>query len=118
RVEVGYLTSPVDRPRLLDPAFRNTVAEGLLVAVQRLYLASADDPGTGVLTLPLGSALQHVFADCTIWTHADPDSAVRIVQSARTCVRGGRVAARRHGTEVTAARRAACRRPIRDRHAT
>ena len=38
RVELGYLTSPIDRPRLLDRAFRDTVAEGLLVAVQRLYL--------------------------------------------------------------------------------
>jgi len=52
RVEVGYLTSPVDRARLLDPLFRDIVAEGLLVAVQRLYLASADDPPTGVLRLP------------------------------------------------------------------
>jgi len=52
RVEVGYLTSPVDRARLRDPLFRDIVAEGLLVAVQRLYLASADDPPTGVLKLP------------------------------------------------------------------
>jgi N-acetylmuramoyl-L-alanine amidase len=52
RVELGYLTSPVDRPRLLDPLFRNTVAEGLLVAIQRLYLPLADDPPTGVLRMP------------------------------------------------------------------
>jgi N-acetylmuramoyl-L-alanine amidase len=52
RVELGYLTSPIDRPRLLDRAFRDTVAEGLLVAVQRLYLPTADDPPTGVLRLP------------------------------------------------------------------
>ncbi len=52
RVEVGYLTSPIDRPQLLDPLFRDIVAEGLLVAVQRLYLASADDPPTGVMRLP------------------------------------------------------------------
>lgn len=52
RVEVGYLTSPVDRSRLLDPLFRDTVAEGLLVAVQRLYLPTADDPPTGVLRIP------------------------------------------------------------------
>jgi N-acetylmuramoyl-L-alanine amidase len=51
RVELGYLSSPIDRPRLLDPAFRNTVAEGLLVAVQRLYLDSADDPPTGVMQI-------------------------------------------------------------------
>jgi N-acetylmuramoyl-L-alanine amidase len=52
RLELGYLSSPVDRPRLLDPLFRDTVAEGLLVAVQRLYLPAADDPPTGVLRIP------------------------------------------------------------------
>ena len=52
RVEVGYLTSPIDRPRLVDPQFRDTVAEGLLVAVQRLYLPKSDDPPTGVLRIP------------------------------------------------------------------
>jgi N-acetylmuramoyl-L-alanine amidase len=51
RLELGYLTSPVDRARLLDPVFRDTVAEGLLVAIQRLYLADADDTPTGVLQI-------------------------------------------------------------------
>lgn len=50
RVELGYLTSPQDRPHLLDSAFRNTIAEGLLVAVQRLYLVSDDTP-TGVMQI-------------------------------------------------------------------
>jgi N-acetylmuramoyl-L-alanine amidase len=53
RVEVGYLTSPIDRARLLDPLFRDTVAEGLLVAIQRLYLPKADDPPTGMLRMPI-----------------------------------------------------------------
>ena len=52
RVEIGYLTSSRDRGRLTDPGFRDTVAEGLLVAVQRLYLPSAEDPPTGVLRIP------------------------------------------------------------------
>ncbi|HJQ44145.1 MAG TPA: N-acetylmuramoyl-L-alanine amidase [Jatrophihabitantaceae bacterium] len=52
RIELGYLTSPIDRPRLTDPLFRDTVAEGLLVAVQRLYLPTADDPPTGVMRIP------------------------------------------------------------------
>jgi N-acetylmuramoyl-L-alanine amidase len=52
RVELGYLTSPLDRARLTDPLFRDTVAEGLLVAVQRLYLPQSDDPPTGVLRIP------------------------------------------------------------------
>jgi len=51
RVELGYLTSPVDRAKLLDPLFRDIVAEGLLVAVQRLYLPPADDQPTGVMQI-------------------------------------------------------------------
>lgn len=53
RVELGYLTSPLDRTRLTDPLFRDTVAEGLLVAIQRLYLPQSDDPPTGVLRIPV-----------------------------------------------------------------
>jgi N-acetylmuramoyl-L-alanine amidase len=52
RVEVGYVSSPADRARLVDPTFRDTVAEGLLVAVQRLYLPKSDDPPTGVMRIP------------------------------------------------------------------
>ena len=52
RVDVGYLSSPIDRGYLLDPVFRDTVAEGLLVAVQRLYLAPEDDAPTGQLVMP------------------------------------------------------------------
>lgn len=52
RAEIGYLTSPRDRALLRDPALRDVVAEGLLVAVQRLYLPVADDPPTGVMRIP------------------------------------------------------------------
>ncbi len=52
RVEIGYLSSPADVRLLTDPTFRDVVAEGLLVAVQRLYLPSADDPPTGVMRIP------------------------------------------------------------------
>jgi len=52
RVELGYLTSVADRAKLLDPRFRDTMAEGLLVAVQRLYLPTADDPPTGAMRIP------------------------------------------------------------------
>jgi N-acetylmuramoyl-L-alanine amidase len=52
RVEMGYLTSEHDRERLCNPRFRDTIAEGLLVAVQRLYLPKADDPDTGVMRIP------------------------------------------------------------------
>ncbi len=50
RVEVGYLTNPDDRTRLLDPAFRDRVAEGILVAVKRLYLLGENDLPTGTFT--------------------------------------------------------------------
>ncbi|MDT4899847.1 MAG: N-acetylmuramoyl-L-alanine amidase, partial [Pseudonocardiales bacterium] len=52
RVELGYLTAESDRSKLCDPRFRDTMAEGLLVAVQRLYLPIADDPPTGVMRIP------------------------------------------------------------------
>jgi N-acetylmuramoyl-L-alanine amidase len=51
RVELGHLTSPRDAARLADVAFRDTIAEALLVAVQRLYLPADLDPPTGVLRL-------------------------------------------------------------------
>jgi N-acetylmuramoyl-L-alanine amidase len=52
RVELGYLTAESDRSKLCDPHFRDTMAEGLLVAIQRLYLPIADDPPTGVMRIP------------------------------------------------------------------
>jgi N-acetylmuramoyl-L-alanine amidase len=50
RVEIGYLTHLGDRRKLLDPAFRDIVAEGILVAVKRLYLLGQDDQPTGTFT--------------------------------------------------------------------
>ena len=52
RLEVGHVSSPGDAARLSDPAFRDTVAEAVLVAVQRLYLPADLDPPTGVMQLP------------------------------------------------------------------
>ena len=51
RVEVGYLTNEADRHRLADPGFRDIVAEGILVAVKRLYLLGKDDQPTGTFTM-------------------------------------------------------------------
>jgi N-acetylmuramoyl-L-alanine amidase len=56
RIELGYLSSPGDAARLADPTFRDTVAEAVVVAVQRLYLPPDDDTGTGILRLPEFSA--------------------------------------------------------------
>ena len=52
RLELGYLSHAGDAARLSDPAFRDTVAEAVLVAVQRLYLPPDLDPPTGVMRLP------------------------------------------------------------------
>jgi N-acetylmuramoyl-L-alanine amidase len=50
RVELGYLTNPDDRRKLLEPAFRDVVAEGIVVAVKRLYLLGENDQPTGTFT--------------------------------------------------------------------
>lgn len=52
RVELGYVTSPLDTVRLADPSFRDTAAEAILVAIQRLYLPPEHDAPTGELRLP------------------------------------------------------------------
>jgi N-acetylmuramoyl-L-alanine amidase len=49
RIEVGYLTNPGDAARLGDPAFRDVVAEAVVVAVQRMYLSPETDTRTGLL---------------------------------------------------------------------
>ena len=52
RVELGHVSNPGDAARLDDPAFRDTVAEALLVAVQRLFLPKDLDSPTGIMRLP------------------------------------------------------------------
>ena len=49
RIDVGYLTNPGDAARLGDPAFRDVVAEAIVVAVQRMYLSPETDTRTGLL---------------------------------------------------------------------
>jgi N-acetylmuramoyl-L-alanine amidase len=51
RVEVGHLTNRGDSDRLSRPEFRDTVAEAVVVAVQRLYLVDEDDAATGTLNV-------------------------------------------------------------------
>lgn len=53
-LEPGYLSHPGDHVRLADPGFRDTVAEAVLVAVQRLYLPADVDPPTGTYRIPSG----------------------------------------------------------------
>ena len=47
RVDVGYLTSPVDRARLIDPHFRDRLVEAIVAAVQRMYYPVEQDVPTG-----------------------------------------------------------------------
>jgi len=49
---VGYLTNSGEATRLADPAFRDTLAEAIVAAVQRLYLPPEEDADTGVLRIP------------------------------------------------------------------
>lgn len=60
RVEIGYLTNDQDRMRLADPAFRDIVAEGILIAVKRLYLLGENDQPTGTFTF--ADVLAHELA--------------------------------------------------------
>jgi N-acetylmuramoyl-L-alanine amidase len=57
RVDVGYLTSPSDRERLIDPAFRERVVEAMMAAVQRMYLPVEADVPTGSIDVSLLRAL-------------------------------------------------------------
>jgi N-acetylmuramoyl-L-alanine amidase len=47
RVEAGYLTSSVDRSRLVDPLFRDRMVEAIMAAVQRMYYPVEVDVPTG-----------------------------------------------------------------------
>ena len=51
RIDVGYLTNPGDAERLARPDFRDVIAEAVVIAIQRLYLASEDDAKTGTLRI-------------------------------------------------------------------
>jgi N-acetylmuramoyl-L-alanine amidase len=51
RLELGYITNPKDAARLNDPTFRDTVAEGIVIAIQRLFLSAEEDAKTGTLRI-------------------------------------------------------------------
>jgi N-acetylmuramoyl-L-alanine amidase len=60
RIDVGYITNPGDAARLADAAFRDVVAEAVVVAIQRVYLSPETDTKTGVLRFSeLRKALRH-----------------------------------------------------------
>lgn len=47
RVDIGYLTSPEDRARLVDPLFRERVVDAIIAAVQRMYYPADFEIKTG-----------------------------------------------------------------------
>jgi len=49
RIDLGYLSNEGDAQRLARSSFRQSLAEALVVAVQRLYLAAEEDALTGTL---------------------------------------------------------------------
>ena len=51
RIDLGYLSNPGDLARLSRPDFRDVIAEALVIAIQRLYLAAEDDAKTGTLRI-------------------------------------------------------------------
>ncbi len=59
RLEIGHLSHAGDAALLADPAFRDTVAEAIVVAVQRVYLQETDDSTTGSLQVADVMARSH-----------------------------------------------------------
>ena len=51
RLELGYITYRKDASRLADSHFRDVIAEGIVVAIQRLYLSAEEDAKTGTLRI-------------------------------------------------------------------
>jgi N-acetylmuramoyl-L-alanine amidase len=51
RIDLGYSSNPGDMSRLSRPDFRDVIAEALVIAIQRLYLAAEDDAKTGTLRI-------------------------------------------------------------------
>ena len=50
QVDVGYITNPRDRDMLVSTQTRDSIAEGILAAVKRLYLLGKNDRPTGTFT--------------------------------------------------------------------
>jgi len=51
QIDLGYDSNPGDMERLARPDFRDVIAEALVIAIQRLYLAAEDDAKTGTLRI-------------------------------------------------------------------
>lgn len=51
QIDLGYASNPGDIERISRPDFRDVIAEALVIAIQRLYLAAQDDAKTGTLRI-------------------------------------------------------------------
>ncbi len=59
QVDIGYVTNPEDRATLVSPDSRDSIAEGMLAAVKRLYLLGKNDRPTGTFTFAELLAHEH-----------------------------------------------------------
>lgn len=50
-LDLGYLSNEHDAARLADPVFRQTLADSIVIGIQRLYLLEEEDQPTGTLAL-------------------------------------------------------------------
>jgi N-acetylmuramoyl-L-alanine amidase len=50
QIDVGYITNPHDRNLLVSAQVRDSLSEGILAAVKRLYLLGKNDRPTGTFT--------------------------------------------------------------------
>ena len=59
QIDVGYITNPHDRDLLVSEQVRDSLAEGILAAVKRLYLLGKNDRPTGTFTFAELLAHEH-----------------------------------------------------------
>ena len=113
RIEAGYLTHAEDAALLAQPQFRDTLAEAVVVALQRTYLGEDDTNATGTLDLRRPAGLPGVpdrLTDRgTAGTRAVRRVAVRDVAARTVAVRARRCAWRRSGGVVRPGLRAGVR---------
>ena len=59
QVDIGYVTNAGDRAMLVSPESRDSIAEGMLAAIKRLYLLGKNDRPTGTFTFAELLAHEH-----------------------------------------------------------
>ena len=96
QVDVGYITNPHDRDLLVSSQARDSIAEGILAAVKRLYLLGKNDRPTGTFTFAellahelsveqAGHAAQPTLSTRTARAGADRLLQLRTLQQSLQC---------------------------------